>query len=308
MQAVILSAELILILLVGYFAQKCKLVQPGFGKTISAFVMKIALPCMIVNSMNVPHAMEKLKANIWILAVSAGVLVFSFLVGLLISKLLKKKLPERIVRFGAMFTNFNFFGLVVVEQLGGEELLFYYLIYIIPVRLSIYILAKVLLMPPESKQGKTGLWAKLKLIISPPLVAVFVGLALSAFNVKLPVVVQYGLDKLGGMAATLGILQCGATLGSYPVKRMVSWTALALTVLRNLLMPALVFLGCRLCGLPEMYTQLAVIYSALPVASLTSTYVVQYDPDPEHHLIGAGFVFLSTLLCAATLTLFLNIL
>ena len=45
---------------------------------------------------------------IWILAVSAGVLLFSFLVGLLISKLLKKKLPERIVRFGAMFTNFNF--------------------------------------------------------------------------------------------------------------------------------------------------------------------------------------------------------
>ena len=78
MQAVILSAELILILLVGYCAQKFKLVQPGFGKTISAFVMKVALPCMIVNSMNVPHAMEKLKANIWILAVSAGVLVFSF--------------------------------------------------------------------------------------------------------------------------------------------------------------------------------------------------------------------------------------
>ncbi len=308
MQAVILSAELILILLVGYCAQKFKLVQPGFGKTISAFVMKVALPCMIVNSMNVPHAMEKLKANIWILAVSAGVLVFSFLVGLAISKLLKKKLPERIVRFGAMFTNFNFFGLVVVEQLGGEELLFYYLIYIIPVRLSIYILAKVLLMPPEKKEGKTGLWSKLKLIISPPLVAVFVGLALSALNVKLPVVLQYGLDKLGGMAATLGILQCGATLGSYPVRRMLSWSAVGLTALRNLLMPALVFLICRLIGLPEMYTQLAVIYSALPVASLTSTYVMQYDPDPEHHLIGAGFVFVSTLLCAATLTLFLNLL
>ena len=173
---------------------------------------------------------------------------------------------------------------------------------------ALAILAKVLLMPPEKKEGKTGLWPKLKLIISPPLVAVFVGLALSACNVKLPVVIQYGLDKLGGMAATLGILQCGATLGSYPVRRMVSWPAAGLTVLRNLLMPALVFLVCRLIGLPEMYTQLAVIYSALPVASLTSTYVVQYDPDPEHHLIGAGFVFLSTLLCAATLTLFLNLL
>ena len=308
MQAVILSAELILILLVGYCAQKFKLVAPGFGKTISAFVMKIALPCMIVNSMNVPNAMEKLRENIWVLAVSAGVLVFSFLVGFALSKLLKKQLPERIIRFGTMFTNFNFFGLVVVEQLGGEELLFYYLIYIIPVRVSIYVLAKVLLMPPECKGSDSGLWAKLKLIISPPLVAVFVGLALSAFNVKLPVVLQYGLDKLGGMAATLGILQCGATLGSYPVKRMLSWSAVALAGLRNLLMPLLVLLVCRLCRLPEMYTQLAIIYSALPVASLTSTYVVQYDPDPEHHLIGAGFVFVSTLLCAATLTLFLNIL
>ena len=99
-----------------------------------------------------------------------------------------------------------------------------------------------------------------------------------------------------------------STLGSYPVRRMLSWSAVGLTALRNLLMPALVFLICRLIGLPEMYTQLAVIYSALPVASLTSTYVMQYDPDPEHHLIGAGFVFISTLLCAATLTLFLNLL
>ena len=308
MQAVILSAELILILLVGYCAQKFRLVPENFGKYVSAFVMKIALPCMIVNSMNVPNAMEKLRANIWILAVSAGVLLFSFFVGLLLGRVFKKWLPERIVRFGAMFTNFNFFGLVVVEQLGGEELLFYYLIYIIPVRLSIYILAKVLLMPPGSQGGKTGLWSKLRLVLSPPLIAVFVGLALSAFNVKLPVVLQYGLDKIGGMAATLGILQCGATLGSYPVKRMLSGASVALTVLRNLLMPLLILLLCRLIGLPVMYTQLAVIYSALPVASLTSTYVVQYDPDPEHHLIGAGFVFVSTLLSAATLTLFLNLL
>ena len=38
-QAVILSAELILILLVGYCAQKFKLVTENFGKYISAFVM-----------------------------------------------------------------------------------------------------------------------------------------------------------------------------------------------------------------------------------------------------------------------------
>lgn len=308
MQAILLSAELILILLIGLSAQKLHIIGPEFNKQVSAFVMKIALPCMIINSMNVPQAVDKLIDNIWILAVSAGVLVVSFLVGLLLSRLLKKVLPERILRFGATFTNFNFFGLVVVEQLGGEELLFYYLIFIIPVRISIYLLAKIILMPPECRAERMTFKEKCKLVLSAPLVAVFIGLALSFFNIRLPAVLQYGLDKMGALASPLGLLLCGSTLGCHPVRKMLTRSSILMSCIRNLLMPLIIFALCRLFALPELYTRLAVTYTALPVASLTSTYVLQYDPSPQAHLDGAGFVFVSTLLASVTLSLFLNLL
>jgi len=165
MQALTLSAELILVLLVGLFAQKLRVIGPEFNKQVSAFVLKIALPCMIIDSMNVPDAMNKLIQNAWILVISVAVLVIGFLVGLLMGKLLKKHIAERIIRFGATFTNFNFFGVVVVEKLGGEELLFYYLIFIIPVRLTIYLLAKIILMPKENREAKMNFKAKLKMVI-----------------------------------------------------------------------------------------------------------------------------------------------
>lgn len=308
MQAIILSAQLILILMVGLGAQKLKIIGPEFNKQVSAFVMNIALPCMIVDSMNVPQALDKLLDNIWILAASAGVLLVSFLCGLLLSKLLKKYLHERIMRFGAMFTNFNFFGLVVIEELGGQELLFYYLIFIIPVRVSIYVLAKVILMPPSARADKMTFKEVIKMVVSPPLVAVFVGLALSGLSIRVPVVLQYGLDTVGALASPLGLLLCGSTLGCYSVKRMITGSSIAMGAIRNFLIPLVIFALCRLLHLPELYTMMMVLYSALPVASLTSTYVLRYDPDPKAQLDGAGFVFVSTLMAAVSMTLFVNLL
>lgn len=308
MQAAELAAELILILLVGFGARKGKLVGGEFNKQVSAFVMKIALPCMIVDSMNVEISAQELKNCAWILVVSSAVLLVGLAVGLILGRLLGKKLPERILRFGMMFPNFNFFGLVVVENLGGEQLLFYYLIYIIPVRVTIYVLAKVMLTPPAARQGRMSWGERLRLVISPPLVAVFIGLGLSALKVQLPTVLQYGLDTLGGMAAPLGILLCGSTLGGFPVKKMITGSSVALSLLRNFFMPFLIYGLCLLLRLPELYTRLAVVYSALPVASLLGTYVLQYDPSPRSQQDGAGFVFVSTLLSAVSLTLFVSLL
>lgn len=308
MQAVILSAQLILVLLVGLVAQKLKIIGPEFNKQISAFVMKIALPCMVVDSMNVPNAFGRLIDNFWILILSACVLLVSFLIGLVVSKLLKNQLPERILRFGATFSNFNFFGLVVVERLGGEDLVFYYLLFIIPVRLSIYLLAKAILVPKDSKHGKSTMREKIKAVVSPPLVAVFVALGLSALEIQVPVVLQYALDELGGLAAPLGILVCGSTLGCYPVKQMITGRSIGMSCVRNILIPFVIFGLCTLLKLPEMYKQMAVIYASLPVASLTSTYVLQYDPDPRAHLDGSGFVFVSTLMASVSMTLFVSLL
>lgn len=308
MSAALLAAELILILLVGFLARKIGIIGAEFNRQVSSFVMKIALPCMIVDSMNVEISAAQLKNCGWILATSAAVLLLSFAVGWILSRLLGKRLPARILRFGMMYSNFNFFGLVVVENLGGAELLFYYLIYIIPVRISIYVLAKVMLTPPAEDREKMTWKARLKLVISPPLVAVFIGLGLSFLHVRVPAVLQYGLDTLGGLAAPLGILLCGSTLGGFPVKQMITPRSLTLSLLRNFFMPFLIFGLCRLFALPELLTRMAVVYSALPVASLLGTYVLQYDPSPEAHLDSAGFVFVSTLLSAVSLVLFVSLL
>ena len=51
MTAAKLAIQLILMIAVGIFIQRAKIVKADFDKQLTALVMKICLPCMIVKSM-----------------------------------------------------------------------------------------------------------------------------------------------------------------------------------------------------------------------------------------------------------------
>ena len=56
-----LAVQLILMVGIGVFAYRAHIVSGDFDKQLTAFVMKIALPCMIVKSMMGAFSWEELK-------------------------------------------------------------------------------------------------------------------------------------------------------------------------------------------------------------------------------------------------------
>ena len=53
-----LTCKLILFIAVGFAARRLRVMEDGFDKMLSKFLMAIPLPCMIINSFNIEYSVE----------------------------------------------------------------------------------------------------------------------------------------------------------------------------------------------------------------------------------------------------------
>lgn len=303
MTAAKLAIQLILMVGVGFFVVRTRIVGEGFEKQLTSLIMKIILPCMIVKSMMGAFSVEALKNSGQLVLLAIVLLVITFVLGQVMYRLMGKTSSGRIMRFCMIFTNFTFVGIPVIETLFGDMGVFYFVIFVVPYRMVYYSAAQPMLTPPGQTHEKRSFGAMLKGWFSVPVVAVFVGLFLYLTQIQLPSPVSGVINSIGSCASPLGMLLCGMSLGRYPIRKLLRPRYLWVPLVRNLLLPALVLGLSLLIGLEREIAQQVVMFAALPVASLLAAFTIQYDPDQETQFEAAAAVLLSTFFCAFTIPL-----
>ena len=307
MTAAKLSVELILMVCIGLFAYRSHIISGNFDKQLTAFIMKLALPCMIVKSMMGAFSWDQLK-NCGTLVVLALILwAITFALGQGAYRLLGRSASGRIMRFSMMYTNFTFVGIPVMEALYGDQGVFYFVVFLVPYRMIYYSSAEAMLSPPGLTRKERTLADKLKGWFSPPVVAVFVGLFLYLTQLQLPSPVAGVIDSLGSCASPLGMVLCGISLGKYEFRKLLKFKYLCLPLVRNLFIPALFLVLALLFHLKKDLAEVVVMFAALPVASLLAAFTIQYDPAPESQFEAAAAVLLSTFCAAFTIPLWANV-
>ncbi len=297
MQQVLL---LILYVAIGIFLQKRKLVKPDFDGQLNKFYSDIILPCMIFNSLQLAFDPSDLK-NCAILMVLA---VCYFLISATIGQICYQCIHGdmgRVTRFGMIFTNFTLMGFPLVEELFGAHTLFYFTVFLLPLRMVFYSGAKALLSPPDLEHPKTTWKEKLKHYFSPPVVAVFIGLIFYGFQWKLPTVLNNVVTGLGGTASVLGMITCGMMLGKQPLTKLLRPRYLLVSFLRLLVVPGIYFLLLTPLPFDPEIRQVIVMCACLPVASLTASFTLRYNKNPEAQFDAAGAVLVSHIFCVLTI-------
>lgn len=308
MTAAKLAIQLILMLAVGLFAVRARIVGENFEKQLTALIMKIILPCMIVKSMMGSYSIEALKNSGQLVLLAVAMLILTFALGQLVYRLMKKTPSARILRFSMIFTNFTFVGIPVMEALYGDLGVFYFVIFVVPYRMVYYSSAQPMLSPPGHTLDRRTWKDKLKGWFSPPVVAVFIGLILYLTQIRLPSPISGVINSIGSCASPLGMLLCGMSLGKYKIKKLLRPRYFLLPLVRNLLLPALILALALLVGLERELAQIVVMFASLPVASLLAAFTIQYDPNEETQFEAAAAVLLSTFFCAFTIPLWSNVL
>lgn len=288
--------SLFIIIGIGFFARKQAILTQDRVHTISHILVNIALPALTISSMQIPQTGRAMTMLDTALVVAFAYYIGAFLVSILICRFLPADGKERgVFQFMLVFPNVGFMGIPVSEAILGPGSLFYVILFNLPFNLLVFTMGVWLLA--HEKAGKPDP----RILLTPGLAASILGLLLFLAGYHIPFPVDTALDWIGKTTTPLAMLVVGALLATLPSAHLAGdWRVYFIAALRLLVFP---LLACAILSFfisDRLLLMSAVLLIAMPVAANTVLLSEEYGVDAT---LASQGVFLSTLLCLATIPL-----
>lgn len=283
---------LFLIMIVGFFARKKNIINNQVNKGLTEFLLNITLPFMIITSFNFDFSMDMLQKSGVVLFYTVCIFIISYIIG----RVLYTKYPhdiKSVLMFTAMFSNCGFMGIPVIESIYGKEGVFYAAIFNMPFNILVWTVGISLF------EGKKDLSTIKKALLNPGTVAVYIGLFIFLFSIKIPVPIYKTLEMVGNMTTPLSMIVIGAMLGEMNIKEVLSsLSAYYSTFIRLIIVPFIVFVMLKLLKASGMSFGVLVLISAMPVAANTAIMSEKYGGNSA---FASKCIFISTVLSTITI-------
>ena len=291
-------AILFTLMLLGYIAAKVKWITDSGVNAFSKFIVKIALPALIISSMIIPLTPEKSRdaINMFLIAIVSYAVVC--ILAFTLPKFISKDKNERgVYAFSIVFSNSGFMGFPVINAILGKEAIFLVSIHNILFNVLVFTLGIKLIQSGKNEETRFNI----KEFLNPGTIASVIGLIIFFTELKVPSMVVETLDIVGGMCTPLSMITIGAMLAALPIKQMFNKKGVyVLSIIRLIIAPVIVFVVLRyilniqnglLLGIP-------VIIAGMPVAANTAIMTKQYGTQSE---LASQGIFVSTLFSCITI-------
>lgn len=284
-----LQAQLFLLLLTGFFFQKF-ILSEDFKKGLTDVLIDLILPCNIIASFQIKLDAELIHSTLSILAAAfAGQLVSIGLGKVLFRRCAEDDLP--VMKYGTLCSNGGFLGIPVAEGIWGSEGILLASIFLIPQRVLMWSVG--LSYFHKEKQN-----ILLTMIKNPTIDAVLAGLVLMITQAPLPAFLDNTIHAFSNCNTGMSMFLIGMITSRIKLRDFLDQNILYLSAVRLILVPLIVLIGCRLLGVEELATGVAVILTAMPVAGTTAVLASKYGRNAE---FAASSVAASTALSLAVI-------
>lgn len=297
----VLSLQITIFLLVaaGFFARKKGMVGAQGQKNINDLVINVILPCNIVKAFLSADTGGKLSAYAAVLLISLGIQLLCLVYG----KLAFRRQPQgrkNCLIYGTVCSNAGFLGNPIAEGLYGAQGLVYASFYLIPLRVMMWSAGLPLF------SGSSDWRSTVKRVLTHPcIIACEIGIVFMLTGWTLPQGLYGAVSALGSCNTAMSMMVIGMILAQINLKEILDRTALAYSLHRLVIIPALVWLLCSPLPIGRDVVGLCVILAAMPAGATTSILAGKYDMEPE---FATKLVVTSTLLSMPTLCLWSMIL
>lgn len=296
------------IMLAGYLAGRFNLLGESSGEALNAFVYYVSLPALFLVSMSRVEVSQIFDAQ-YLLAIG-GSMLGTFGIAMLIATF---AFPNRIGALGlngltAVFSNTGYMGIPLLILAFGEQATLPGVIATVMNGTVVLAMATVII-EIDLNQESGGLTilrnATIGVFSSPLVMSALVGLALSAFNIPLPVPVSAFCDLLAAAAGPCALF----AMGLFMVGR--SFTAGAgeisvLVVLKLILHPILAaWLAFGVMDMDPVWAASAVLMAALPTGALAFVLAQRYNIYTQR---STAAIMISTVVSVITISFLLNVL
>lgn len=298
-------ATLFLLMACGFFARKRNIIDDIASKRLSALIIKIGQPLMIISALvEAEFSYENLTDGLIIVAL--GMVLHALMAGMafVLCKGFRDLDERKITEFSLVFTNAGFIGFPIMEALFGPKGLFLASFYVISFHLFLWSWGIAILARKRSDIKLTVKKIFINLGSIPCLIGVLLYMAVIPFpNFVIPAFVSKFMMYLSNLCTPISVLITGALLATrtpkqiFGSKKIYYFSAMKLVVI-----PLVVCVIAKLLGLPEYLILFATVEAALPSAATITMFSEMYD-------LNAGYasqtVGTSSLLSVGTLPLVL---
>ena len=294
---------LFLLIGVGFFAVRMNVLPIEAAKPMSALLMKITVPATVVSSMLRPFDPAFLRLGLSILAV--GTVLFALFAALSLGLAPLCRVPQG--RRGmwcccATFCNNSFMGFPVALAVLGEEGLALTVILAIPFNLMAYSIGARMVCMDADGAGAAPAVSWKRALFSMINLATLVGTVLYITQLPVPEAVQTPLRHLSNVTTPLSMIITGMNLSQGSLADVVrDRDAFTASAMRLLLFPLIAW-GLMRCipGLDGLVMGAALLNMSMPAPAAATLMGEEYGGNVQ---IGSRIIFLSSLLCVATIPL-----
>lgn len=287
--------KLFLLLILGFVLFKCHIFDEYTNKKISALIVNVASPMLIISSI---AGVEGSNKSIVFLMIGAGILMYIgfIILGKIINRIFpfpKKDWP--VYECMVVFANTGFMGYPVLLDVFGQEAVFYASLIHMAFNFFVYTYAIMCLTKGDDSEFKLNF----KQLLTPGIILIFVGIFIYLFDIQLPSVLMDTINSVGSLTAPLSMMMIGSSLAVYPIKdSFTDWRSYIFAFVRLMIVPFVTMLICRLIHIDPYYANITIITNAMPVGSMVLMLATQYNANVK---IVTRNIVVSTLLSVITI-------
>jgi predicted permease len=285
---------LFLMMIIGFGARKVKILNPLMNKGLNEILVNITAPCLAITAFQFTYSSQMLAEAgvVGLFAVAAHVLTA------LLGKCFFFRLPDalgKVLRFTTIFSNCGFMGYPVIGGFFGAKGIFLTSVYVAVFNLFVWTYGVFIFT------GKSDRAALRHAVFNPGVVAVFMGMALFLFSLKLPAPLAQTLEMVGAMNTPISMIIIGSMLADLKPGALFSgWTVYYGSVVRLLVVPFLALVILKLLGVHGVLLGVCMLTVAMPAATLSVPLAELNNGDAP---FASRVVFLSTIFSIVTIPL-----
>lgn len=281
-----LMGMMFLLIMTGFLLRKFGVITDAGKKCITDVLLYAILPGNIIKAFT-----TDLGTDHWNdFAVLLAVAVFVQIMALFICKFLYKKMnpgEKEVYQYATVCSNSGFLGNPMAEGVFGATGLLYASVFLLPQRVVMWT-AGVSYFTKETNKKK----AYKKILTHPSMIATYLGFLILIFHITMPTPIYKAVISLSNCTTAMTMMYIGTILVDVDFKHLVTLKQLYYNLVRLVIMPLVVYIGCHLLNIDPLITGVSVLLTSMPAGSTTSLLAAKYEAD---EFSAAKCVVLSTL-------------
>jgi predicted permease len=281
----------------GYFLNFKGILPLNTSIAVSRLETNVLVPCLVFNTFYKYCTVENVSQKWSYIVYGTIITVVSILIGIFLSKLFAKdNYLQKIYTYSFAVANFSFMGNAVVLGIFGEDVLFDYMIFTLPLCLYVYSFGTASLIPKkENEKSKFSF----KVFLNPICISMFLGAVAGLTKMYIPPFLLTAISSAGACMSPLAMILTGFVVANFSIKKLATVKRIYLaSLLRLIVLPLIFVFALKLAGTNDTIVMLTLCATAMPLGLNTVVFPAAYGGDTTP---GASMALISHLMSIITI-------